>query len=44
MTTSKCNKIRWGQKQILTTHVFEETVSTFTKRRHIPKEMWKRMN
>jgi hypothetical protein len=36
-----------GLKQILTTHVFEtfeEPVWTFTKRRHIPKETWKRMN
>jgi len=33
-----------GPKQILTTHVFEEPLWTFTKRIHIPKEMWKRMN
>jgi hypothetical protein len=33
-----------GPKQILTTHVFEKTVWAFIKRRHIPKEMWKRMN
>jgi len=36
-----------GPKQILTTHVFEtfeEPVWAFIKRRHIPKEMWKRMN